>query len=86
LFLLGYINSQPNNNKESCLALGYESYMTHWIKACNDKDLEGLSSLLADDIHIVDDPSDVPSNVMFIAKFDSNDMVKSHHHIRAFDR
>ena len=111
------------------MALGYESYMTHWIKACKDKDLEGLSSLLADDFvwsnmftdfeegrngtlewcketdlcpgfgellyqndevlvatHSVDDPSDVPSNVMFIAKFDSNNMVKSHHHIRDFDR
>ena len=31
------------------MAIGYESYMTHWIKACIDKDLEGLSSLLADD-------------------------------------
>ena len=60
--------------------------MTHWIKAYKDKDLEDLSSLLADDIHSVDDPSDAPSNVMFIANFDSNDMVKSHHHIRAFDR
>ncbi len=42
------------------MALGYESYMTHWIKACKDKDLEGLSSLLANDINIVDDPRMCP--------------------------
>ncbi len=111
------------------MALGYESYMTHWIKACKDKDLEGLSSLLADDFvwsnmftdfeegrngtlewcketdlcpgfgellyqndevlvatHSIDDTSNEPSNIIFIAKFNSNKIVKTHYHIRAIDK